>query len=234
MLVHEKLRRHIKSLAVSENNHRPQEKFENYYDLFKNLVNSHTIKTESPIVSITISYDSQYLVVVTKKSDREFIISMYELGCSHYSIAFEEIVGGRLDSYIKLKEIEQNSQGTLFCAPYIDDGMFRLRIFGSENRSNKGASAKELKISELLGLDNHCMPYPGFNEPFITAAFISDDLLFVNLFHNLRQTHYHFLYRISEDKIFNTQKMLINCNLNNFPAKCFYSEDEQMVYSFYR
>ena len=49
-------------------------------------------------------------------------------------MTFEERVGARPDStrksYIKLKEVEQNSAGDHFAIAYMDNGMFRLRAFG--------------------------------------------------------------------------------------------------------
>jgi len=57
-----------------------------------------------PIVSVMISYNSKYAVTVTKKDDRCSFVKMYEL--QTYKMAFEECVGGKEDSYIKLKEVE--------------------------------------------------------------------------------------------------------------------------------
>lgn len=45
-------------------------------------------------------------------------------------MTMEEMVGGEPDSYIKLKEVMQNKEGTQFAIAYLDDGNFKLRTFG--------------------------------------------------------------------------------------------------------
>ena len=42
---------------------------------------------------------------------------------------FEEIYGGSDHDFIKLKEVEQNDEGTKFAIAYNNDGYFRLRTF---------------------------------------------------------------------------------------------------------
>ena len=86
-----------------------------------------------PIVSMLITYDSSRAVTVTKKDEREYYLKMYDLEES--KLTFEEKIGGEPDSYIKMKEIEQNSDGSYFACVYIDDGLFRLRTFGKTSRS---------------------------------------------------------------------------------------------------
>ena len=78
-----------------------------------------------------ISYDSTRAITVTKKSESESIIKMYSLVRDEdYKICFEEHIGGNPEQYIKVKEVEQNSDGNLFACVYFDDGLFRLRTFG--------------------------------------------------------------------------------------------------------
>ena len=79
-----------------------------------------------------ISYDSTRAITVTKKDDREFWVRMYSL--QNYEKTFEEQIGGKDDSYIRLKEVEQNSTGKKYAVAFIDDGKFRLRVFGKETR----------------------------------------------------------------------------------------------------
>jgi hypothetical protein len=63
-----------------------------------------------PIVSMNIAYDSSRVITVTKKSDEEYWIKMYSL--KDFKLTFEEKVGGNPNQYIKLSELEQNSNGT--------------------------------------------------------------------------------------------------------------------------
>ena len=60
--------------------------------------------TMYPIVTCMITYDSTRAITVTKKDDREFWVRMYSL--QNYEKTFEEQIGGKPDSYIRLKEVE--------------------------------------------------------------------------------------------------------------------------------
>ena len=40
-----------------------------------------------------------------------------------------ERYGGHEDSFVKLKEIEQNNAGDKYVCAYIDDGLFKMRVF---------------------------------------------------------------------------------------------------------
>lgn len=82
------------------------------------------------MVSIIISYDSTRALIVQKKNDREYFINQYDLSTDKYECVFAEPYGGPDIYYIKMKEIEQNSTGDIFAACYIDDGNFKLRVFG--------------------------------------------------------------------------------------------------------
>tara|TARA_B110000285_G_C14966021_1_gene534117 strand:- start:390 stop:539 length:150 start_codon:yes stop_codon:yes gene_type:complete len=49
-------------------------------------------------------------------------------------MTFEECIGGK-GSYIKLKELEQNSTGKEYAIIYNDDGVWFMRNFGKESRT---------------------------------------------------------------------------------------------------
>ena len=57
---------------------------------------------------------------------------MYDL--ESFEMVNSEMIGGKTDCYIKLKDIEQRADGKKFALPFFDDGLFRLRIFSKENR----------------------------------------------------------------------------------------------------
>ena len=133
-----------------------------------------------------------------------------------------------------MSEIEQNSDGTRFAVAFLDDGHFKLRTFGSENRTEEEALASELDINKELGLDNHTMPINNFPDPFISCCFVRDDMIFVNLFHNEQRVHYHFMYHTCDKKITQYTKIQLDSNNKNFPVKCFYNQEYNEVYSFYR
>lgn len=92
----------------------------------------------------------------------------------------------------------------------------------------------ELDVNKIMGINNFTLPISGFSDPYITATFVSDDEIFANLFHNNELIHYHFFYNFETKVIRGCKKIKIECSDMNFPYKCFYNEDQGMVYSFYR
>jgi len=174
-------------------------KFKQFEELFKYLTRSKNVITQYPIVTCMITYNSKSAVTVTKKDDREYYVKMYDLGT--YKQSFEEKIGGTPTSYIKLKEVEQNAAGDGFAIAYFDDGNFRIRTFGESTRSDADIAAEELDVNKELGLDNHTMPIDNFPDPFITCVFVSDELLFANLYHTPTRTHHSFVYNIKTRKV---------------------------------
>lgn len=85
--------------------------------------------TPHPIVSLIISNDSSRAITIQKVDDLHSKVAMYKL--DDYETCFEEEIKG---DYIKVKKVEQNRSGTKFACVYIDDGKFRMRIFGTETR----------------------------------------------------------------------------------------------------
>jgi hypothetical protein len=147
-----------------------------------------------------ITYDSSRTIVVTKEDDtayhiRQFNLNTQELVCT-------ERYGGTENSYIKMKDVEQNSTGDKYAIAYIDDGNFKLRVFDKEPRTEEQALEKELDVNKALGINNHTMPIDGFGDPFITCTFVTGTILFVNLFHNGDLKHHHFFYDSEKNEIF--------------------------------
>lgn len=67
---------------IDENMHpecKPNYRFKPYYDLFMSLTKSHKVQTQNPLINCAITYDSQYAVTVTKKSDREYYVKQFHL-----------------------------------------------------------------------------------------------------------------------------------------------------------
>lgn len=167
-------------------------KWKNYNEIFDNLTIQKKVMTSFPIVSCMITYDSTRTILVTKEDDtayhiRQFSLTTQELVCT-------ERYGGTENSYIKMKDVEQNGAGTRYAIAYIDDGKFKLRVFDKEPRTEEEALAKELDVNAKLGMNDHTMPIDGFGDPFITCTFVTCTVLFVNLFHNKELKHHHFFY----------------------------------------
>ena len=72
-------------------------------------------------------------------------------------------------------------------------------------------------------------------DPFITCTFITDEVVFINLFHTYSKMHYHFFFNIEKREIEGeVAKVQIENYSSNYPLKCIYNEEKQEVYSFYR
>ena len=79
-----------------------------------------------------ITLDSSRAITVQKRNDREYYVNQYDLTSPKLECTFQEQYGSKETYYIKMKDVEQNSTGDKFAACYIDDGVFKLRVFGKE------------------------------------------------------------------------------------------------------
>ena len=89
--------------------HKPNPRFKNYSEVFKNLLKQNNCPTLYPIISMIITYDSKKVIAVTKKDDSEQYIRQYDL--ETYEMTFSEKFGGNRLDFIKMKEVEQSSDG---------------------------------------------------------------------------------------------------------------------------
>ena len=60
-------------------NRKPNPRFKNFSDVFKNLVKENNVRTKYPIISMLITYDSSRAVTVTKNTDCEWWVKQYDL-----------------------------------------------------------------------------------------------------------------------------------------------------------
>mgnify|MGYP006894507456 CR=1 FL=1 len=82
---------------------------------------------------------------------------MYDLTSNQ--ITFTEAIGSPLGpQYIKVKEIAQNSSGNFYACCYINDGVFCMRTFGKNTRSNTEIVKNDVKFNSIFGIDNFTMP----------------------------------------------------------------------------
>ena len=127
-------------------------------------------------------------IAVTKASERESLIKFFSL--ENKNVVYEQRIAG---DFIKVKEVEQNTNGRLFAVAFFDDGLFRVRIF---DVSLKNKEVDEVKVNELIGLDRSTMVCPDFPDPYITCCWVDEYRLFINLFHPNTVSHYHFIWDI--------------------------------------
>ena len=209
---------------------KPNSQLKQYSNIFDNLTKHKTRSTMFPIVTIMITYDSTRAITVTKKDEREYWVKMYDL--ESYEQTFEERISG---SFIRTKEVSQNSSGEKYAIVFIDDGNFRLRYFDKVERSEEEIQQQQVNINKLLGINNYTMPIYTFTDPFITCCFITDDLIFCALFYNSTLEHYHFIYNTRTRKLESGYvKTKLNCTKKNFPYKSFYNEKDHLIHLFYR
>ena len=71
---------------------KPNPRFKNYSDVFKNLIKQNNVDTAYPITSMIITYDSTRAITVSKKEDYEHYINQYDL--ESYECTFTEKIGG--------------------------------------------------------------------------------------------------------------------------------------------
>jgi hypothetical protein len=225
---------------------KPNMRFRNYKNIFTNLIKYRSVMTAYPLVNMMISYDSTRALTVTKKAENASILKMYSL--KDYDITFHEELGNGADDYIKVKEIEQNDAGSKFACVYMNDGVFYLRTFGKEKRTDEEIMANEVNVNDLLGLDDYTIPCDDLPDPFINCCFIGDDKIFIALFHGYTETHYHFIWDVNAKQVIGdplkdsgggalgnaavTHKL--KSSIKNFPYKSFYSEEKNELYCFYR
>ena len=77
-----------------------------------------------------MTYDSTRIISVQIKDVHESYVAQHDMITKERM--FYEKFGGHQDSYIKIKEVVQNSTGKMFATCYMDNGKFRMRIFGKE------------------------------------------------------------------------------------------------------
>ena len=148
-----------------------------------------------------ISMDATKAISISKESKMTYIISQHDL--ESYEMTFAEWLGGGggENDYIKCKEIVQNRAGNLFAVPYNNDGVFKIRMFGKENRDEEEINKNDINVSWILGLPNMTMCNVQDYDPFINVVFINDNKLYVCLFQNLVRMHYHFFLSISDKMV---------------------------------
>lgn len=88
----------------------------------------------------------------------------------------------------------------------------------------------------MLGIDNRTVPIDGFDDPFCTCCFVSDDKIAVSLFYNAAKVHFHFIVNDSLRRLQDGFQSFIipQTNRKNFPYKSFFSSEDNEVYILYR
>jgi hypothetical protein len=216
--------------------------FKDFVDLFEDLTSDDRIGSdEGPVISVTFNNKGTRILAVLQDEEQMKMLGNSACIVHQYDIAtrklvFKEFYGGGADSFIKMLDIAQNKAGDMFCCPYIDDGNFRMRIFGESPRSEAQIVKSDIDINKALTLNNHTMVNEDFENPNITACFLNNFQLFVSLFHNGDMQHIQFIWDIDYRKTINVVKVPLAklCSRQNFPMATFYDEKTFQAYTFYR
>jgi len=145
-----------------------------------------------------ISYDSKYCLAITHEGDEQFQVQSFSLatifkeepnssgGKGRDEPHFKKEYKGR---YLKMNLIEQNDAGNVFCIGFVDNGEFFISVLAPD-----GAELAKLELNQVLGIDNKSSAIVGFYEPLITACFLPNDDLFVQVYHRIDQISHHFVF----------------------------------------
>jgi hypothetical protein len=123
-----------------------------------------------------MSINSELLIAILQHSDELYQIRVYET--TYFNLKHEIFLGDNTekdisDKYIKAQRIIQNHDCTLFCVPYLEDGMFMLCFFTADKLLSKD------NISKRLKLENHYIrPNDNFPNPLIDACFLDINFKF--------------------------------------------------------
>lgn len=94
-----------------------------------------------------------------------------------------------------MNKIVQNSSGSIFCVPYLKDGVFHLKIFSATHELS------DYCINDAIGLDNQTRPNDNFPHPMMDACFIENNDIFINVFHSRQLKMYNMVYNFSKKRI---------------------------------
>ena len=119
------------------------------------------MNTDMKVVEAIVTYDSKHAVVVLSDGDTEFELQEYDV--AEAQLVFSKEYKG---TYLKMNNIEQNSEGTVFAIAYQDNGSFYVNII-----TNTGKEIDTVEVSKALSLDDKSKPVTGFMEPLITCCF---------------------------------------------------------------
>lgn len=107
--------------------------------------------------------------------------------------------------------------------------MFKILVFDLEKEKVR------INLNTLLNIDTSTTTIYGMPDPFINACFVSEDTIFVNLYHKESMKHYHCLIDIDSGCLKGDPiKISLSGSPLNFPHDNFFDNRRKKVYIFYR
>lgn len=91
-----------------------------------------------------------------------------------------------------MKDVVQNNDASKFAVTYFDDGLFKIRTFEKPKDACMLHTEEEFdsddevdqNFNDLLDIDKSTEAIDNFPHPMCFCCFITDDIIFVFLFHN--------------------------------------------------
>lgn len=133
--------------------------------------------------------------------------------------------------YLKMNLIEQTNCGQLMAVAYQDMGRFKVKVFNQQ-----GQDLANIDVNSILNIDESAIGVDGLFEPCVTCCFKGTSELFVQCYHRLQKTSYHFTFSIEQQELKQpvAKQDLSNVTDKNFAVKSFYSEHFNEFYTFFR
>jgi hypothetical protein len=81
------------------------------------------VNTELPIIEAVVTQDSKHVVVLISNKDEHFELREYDVS-DQREVFRKEYIG----TYLRMNNIEQNKDGTMFAIAYQDNGAFFVNV----------------------------------------------------------------------------------------------------------
>lgn len=126
---------------------------------------------------------------------------------------------------------------TYFACPYLETGVYKLRIF---SHNLDGHTAQPLircsfNINEMLGIDDDNVPNFDVASPNTTCTFISDDLIFVNVYANRKLQHWHLVLNWKTSTVHSSEMIdMAFSSEKNYPSCTYLDSHFSQIHVFYR
>ena len=124
----------------------------------------------------------------------------------------------------------QNDNGNIFCLPFFDSGLFKIRIF-----DEKCDKIDELEnINEKLGISFEQNYLINFDVPSISVNFNDNESIYVNLFDNVENVHWFFQYNFITHEIAHILSYKMCCSEENILMTSLLDSQNHQLHVLYR
>lgn len=156
-------------------------------ELFDHLTAGRREYTDWDVITVTVVNDDQHCLVMEndkeQKNCRVRLVDLehppdYDEDESEVG-SVKETVKNYQGDYVKMNQIQCSHDGEYYAIAYQDSGRFYVSVLDSELREHDNL----IDVSNILELDEESKPIELFDEPGMTAVFLLDDTLFIQVYH---------------------------------------------------